>query len=48
VNPEPNYDRVADVFIHVALRMTEHDETKAKGEVDVDTGVLSRLDRGTG
>jgi hypothetical protein len=48
VNPEPNYERVADVFIHVALRMTEHDETKTKGEVDVDTGVLSRLDGGTG
>jgi hypothetical protein len=41
---EPNYDRVADVFIHVALRMTEHDETKTKGEVDADTGVLPRLD----
>jgi hypothetical protein len=48
VNQEPNYDRVADVFIHVALRMTEHDESKAKGEFDVDTGILPRLDRGTG
>ncbi len=48
MNPEPNYDRVADIFIHVALRMTEHDETKTKEEVDDDAGVLSSLDRGTG
>lgn len=44
---EANYDRVAEVFIHVALRMTEQDESKMKGEVDVDTGLLPRLDRGT-
>ena len=43
---EPDFERVADVLIRVALRMTEHDKTKTKGEVDVDTGVLPRLDRG--
>ena len=45
---DPNYDRAAQVVIHVALRMTEHDETRAKGKEDVDTGVLPRLDRGAG
>jgi hypothetical protein len=48
MNREPNFDRIAEVFIHVALRITEHDEAKTKGEVDADIGVLSGLDRGTG
>jgi hypothetical protein len=45
---EPNYERVAEMMVRVALRMTEHDESRTEGEVNVDTGVLSRLDRGTG
>lgn len=44
---QPNYDRVAEVMIHVALRMTDQYESRTEGEADVDTGVLPRLDRGT-
>jgi hypothetical protein len=45
---QPNYDRVAEVMVRVALRMTDHDESRKEGEADVDTGVLPRLDRGAG
>ena len=44
MNREPNYDRVAEIYILVALRLSEHDETKTKGDNDVDIGVLSSLD----
>jgi hypothetical protein len=43
----PNYERVAEIMLRVALRMTDHDESRTEGEVDVDTGVLPRLYRGT-
>ena len=45
---QPNYDRVAEMMVRVALRMTDHDESRTEGEADVDTGVLPRLDRGAG
>ncbi len=48
MNREPDFDRVADVIIHVALRLSDQDETTTKGEGDVDAGVLSGLDRGAG
>lgn len=41
---EPDFDRVADVLILVALRLSEHDDEQAEGESDADSGVLSRLD----
>jgi hypothetical protein len=44
VTIEPDFDRVADVLIHVALRLSEHDESDTEGGQSADTGVLSRLD----
>lgn len=40
---EPDFDRVADVLIRVALRLSEHDEGESKGDQSADTGVLSRF-----
>lgn len=48
MSASPDYERVADVYIRVALRLSEQDETQTEGEDDVDTGVLSRLDGRTG
>lgn len=45
---EPDLDRVADVLILVALRLSEHDKEQTKGDLDADSGVLPRFDRGTG
>jgi hypothetical protein len=44
VSSHPDLDRVADVLILVALRLSEHDKEQAKGDPDVDSGVLPRLD----
>lgn len=44
MSEEPDFDRVADVLIRVALRLTEHDDKNKKGEINADTGVLPRLD----
>lgn len=41
---EPDYDRVAEVLIHVALRRAVHDDEDDEGGPDVDSGVLPRLD----
>lgn len=41
---EPDFDRVADVLVRVALRLTKHDERKDEGDSSADSGVLSRLD----
>ena len=44
MSQEPDLDRVADVLILVALRLSEHDNEQTKGDPDADTGVLPRLD----
>jgi hypothetical protein len=44
MSDEVNYDRVAEVLVLVALRLTMHDDAKKEGEHDVDTGVLPRID----
>lgn len=41
---EPDYDRVAEVLVRVALRLSKHDEEKHEGGSSADSGVLSRLD----
>jgi hypothetical protein len=43
VSHEPDLDRVADVLILVAIRLSEHDKDQMKGDPDADSGVLPRL-----
>jgi hypothetical protein len=44
VSDEPNFDRVADVLIRVAMRMVKQDVETENGVMDADTGLLSSLD----
>ena len=44
MNPSPDFDRVADVLIRIALRLSEQDKELTEGDTGADTGVLSRLD----
>jgi hypothetical protein len=44
VSAGPDLDRVADVLIHVALRLAEHDEGDEEEGFGVDAGVLPSLD----
>jgi hypothetical protein len=43
MNAEPDFERVAIVLIRIALRVLVHDGNQAEGELNADTGVLSRL-----
>lgn len=44
MNGGPDLDRVADVWVRVALRLAEHDEGTKEGGSDANPGLLSGLD----
>lgn len=44
MNTNPDLDRVAEVIVTVALRLSEHDEKGNQGRSDAHPRVLSRLD----
>jgi hypothetical protein len=43
MNAEPDLERVATILIRIALRVLVHDGKNDEGELNADTGVLSRL-----
>jgi hypothetical protein len=43
MNAEPDLERVANVLIRIALRVLVQGGNQAEGELNADTGVLSRL-----
>jgi hypothetical protein len=43
MNAEPDFERVATILIRIALRVLHQDGNQVEGELNADTGVLSRL-----
>jgi hypothetical protein len=44
----PDYDRAAEVFVRIALRMLDDERAIERGGPDADPGLLPGVDRGAG